>query len=176
MQPPQSCTTIAIHVKELLSDITGYCNSVAEGYKSTQPGNEPDVSLTEDVLEDENMSLTERTIHRLITECMLMLRPFTKVELQARYKDNLQKHIEQYVMLLRFNEPRDEIQVSNLTAMIHEYIVKRTCYEWVALTLPQAQRQQEELLNEAEMAKGQVKYTLAEPVHPRRQRVTAWGF
>ena len=168
----------------MLDEIASLCFTCAEAYEASlgSSGGEgavapPQVAtLTKDIIEGEYHVVLSATLNRLMTECMMMLRPYTKTPLQRRYSTDDQKEVEAYVMCLTFEEPREQVQVDNLAVMVHDYVVKRVCYEWLSLTLPNAQKQIEHMLQQSEMARGEVMYSLAQPVDVKRQKVKAWGF
>lgn len=169
-------------VENMIDEIASLCFTCAEAYEaSVSNGNEsaqapPLATLTKDIIEDEHHTVLMATLNRLMTECMMMLRPYTKTPLQKTYSTDDPKEAQAYVICLTFEQPREQVQVDNLTVMLHDYVVKRVCYEWLSLTLPNAQRQIEQMLMLSEQAKGEVKYSLSQPVNARMQRVKAWGF
>ena len=169
-------------VENLIDEIASLCFTCAEAYEASisnggeSVGTPRVATLTKDIIEDEHHTVLMATLNRLMTECMMMLRPYTKTPLERRYSTDDPKEAEAYVIWLTFEQPREQVQVDNMAVMVHDDVVKRVCYEWLSLTLPNAQRQIEHMLEESEKAKGEVKFSLAQPVNARTQRVKAWGF
>lgn len=168
-------------VENLIDEIASLCFTCAEAYEASMSnGGEgvgtPQTTLTKDIIEDEHHTVLMATLNRLMTECMMMLRPYTKTPLERRYSTDDPKEAAAYVIWLTFENPREQVQVDNMAVMVHDYVVKRVCYEWLSLTLPNALKQIQYMLEESEKAKGEVKFSLAQPVDARAQRVKAWGF
>lgn len=131
---------------ELLYDIKN--NAYVEGDLIPSDG-EHNRHQTFDVGEDGNVDIATRTLNLAYTECVDMLYPFTKKDVECgTTKDNVLKEPFDYVIEMHVPEGFSQTTVDYLENLIHDYLVIRVLIDWLGMTHPDRKAHwQEKLLS-----------------------------
>lgn len=153
---------MVFHKDELLADIAGNCEVVA----MTAQG---DRHIVQDVLDDGNRELVERSMARSFSECVTLLYPYAKCLMGSHRKDNKLEDVVAYEMVLDFENLRSETKLEHLKNCIHDYIVYKAVAGWLAKSLPEANAGDWE--EKAANLREQVATALVLPYAPARLRI-----
>lgn len=158
---------LRLNNEDMLAEIANRLTVTADSMEAQAPA---DLHNTKDVLDDGNMDIIQRLITRFVGECVDILYPFTKTPLSIIRGNANPDVIDEYVILLSFNDMRSETQVQNLKNLIYNYVVYRCYAEWLAMTMPHS-RQYQLWEEKAQEVRENIVTALAMSYSPRRLRI-----
>lgn len=119
---------------ELLYDIKN--NAYVEGDLIPSDG-EHNRHQTLDVCEEGNVDIATRTLNLAYTECVDMLYPFTKKEVECgTTKDDVLKEPFDYVIGMKVPEEFSQSTLDYLENLVHDYLVIRVLANRLGITNP----------------------------------------
>lgn len=120
--------------KQLLYDIEN-CAYVEGDVMQTEDGHNRHQVM--DVGQDGNVDRVTRVLDLAFGECMDMLYPYSKREVECgMQQDDMLVDTEEYVMELHVPEDFSVTTVDYLRTLVHEYLVCRVLADWMGMTNP----------------------------------------
>lgn len=128
---------------ELMYDIKNY--AYIEG--NIMPDDERKYQVR-DIAEDGNKDRVTRVLNLAYAECVEMLYPYTKTNINSAEKDNILELPDIFKIDMIANSGFSQTTINMLSILIHEYMVNRVVADWLSINKPESQANWEFKLEE----------------------------
>ena len=148
---------------ELMYDIKNY--AYIEG--NIMPDDERKYQVR-DIDEDGNKHRVTRVLNLAYAECVEMLYPYTKTNINSAEKDNFLELPDIFRIEMIANCGFSQTTINILSLLIHEYMVNRVIADWLSINKPESQANWEFKLEETRY---KIKSTISNRRGPVKRRL-----
>lgn len=148
---------------ELMYDIKNY--AYIEG--NIMPDDERKYQVR-DIDEDSNKYRVIRVLNLAYAECVEMLYPYTKTDINFAEKDNFLELPDVFRIEMIANCGFSQTTINILSLLIHEYMVNRVIADWLSINKPESQSNWEVKLEETRY---KIKSTISNRRGPVKRRL-----
>lgn len=166
--PPLRTVTLRLKREELLYDITNCAYVEADIMDVKEEHLRHPVY---DIGEDGNVDRVTRVMDIAFDECVEMLYPYSRREMDCEEADTDQKVTEVYEVALQLPETFSQTSVDLLAKLVHERMVCRVLADWLSITDKAAAR---EWAEKAEAAEESIRSTVNMRRGRIRRRLSPW--